>query len=173
MKKIITICALAMVSTLIVMAARTLYVEKAVNVSARIDNKDTAVKAGSTLDENTKITIPDDGVLIVVDKTNGKRWLIKKKYKGNVGKVAKEKDKDIVTTSKSFFYTYSKPRESTKNSKSKKAGVSVIGGGVGGGDSSLLGLIGVDGSKNLWENDSTYQFLDEIETDSISYILVE
>ena len=102
-------------------------------------------------------------MLVVVDKSNGKRWLIKKKYKGKVGKVAKEKDKGIMTTSKSFFYTYSQSRPKDKK---RKAGVTLIGGNVG---NTLL----LNETSKPWKSDSTYQFLDEIETDSISYILVE
>ncbi|MBP5562175.1 MAG: hypothetical protein J6X70_10340 [Muribaculaceae bacterium] len=163
MKKTITLCLVLIISALTVMATRNLYVEKAVNVRAKIDNSETELKAGSTIDENTKVLIPNDGMLVVVDKSNGKRWLIKKKYKGKVGKVAKEKDKGLMTTSKSFFYTYSQSR--AKDDK-RKAGVTLIGGNVG---TILLS----NGTNEPWKADSTYQFLDEIETDSISYILVE
>ena len=163
MKKLLTSCLVLIISTLTVMATRNLYVEKAVNVRAKIDKSETTLKAGSTIDENTKVSIPDDGMLVVVDKSNGKRWLIKKKYKGKVGKVAKEKDKGIMTTSKSFFYTYSQSRPKDKK---RKAGVTLIGGNVG---NTLL----LNETSKPWKSDSTYQFLDEIETDSISYILVE
>ncbi len=166
MKKTFTLCLVLLISALTVMATRNLYVEKAVNVRATIDKSETTLKAGSTIDENTKVSIPDDGVLVVVDKSTGKRWLIKKKYKGKVGKVAREKDKGIVTTSKSLFYTYSQSKPKVNK---KKAGVTLIGGGTSG---LPLGTELVPSSEP-WKNDSTYQFLDEIETDSITYILVE
>ena len=165
MKKRFTLCLVLIISILTVVAARNLYVEKAVKVRADIDNRSTALTAGTTIDEDTKVSIPDDGVLVVVDKASGKRWLIKKKYKGKVGKVAKEKEKGLMTTSKSLFYTYSQPKQKAPK---QKAGVSLIGGAPGG----LPGL-GLELRAEPWKMDSTYRFLDEIDADTISYILVE
>lgn len=170
MKKFFILLIALAISALTVMTARTLYVEKALNVSVKVDDKKMPLKAGASLDEDTKISMPNDGVLVVVDKASGKRWLVKKKFSGKVGKVAREKDKSIVTTTKSLFYTYSQPNKDKK--KDKKAGVTVIGGNVG---NYILGspCVRVGQESEKWKNDSTYRFLNDIEADTISYILVE
>lgn len=165
MKKIIVVGLAILLSALTVGVARTLYIEKALKV--KVAGQNTELKAGVSLDEDTRVSIPEDGVLVMLDRSTGKRWLVKKKYSGKLGKLAQDKEKSIWTTSKSLFYSYSQPKE--KKKKQRSAGTSLVGGPSG------AGLGGIIGSKNqnMWENDTTYNFLNEIESDSVSYILVE
>lgn len=163
MKKLLVLGLAIMLSAVTVGVARTLYIEKALKV--KVAGQHSELKAGVSLDEETRVTIPEDGVLVMLDRSTGKRWLVKKKYSGKLGKLAQEKDKNLWTTSKSLFYSYSQPK--AKKKKKRSAGASVIGAPSGSG-----GILGLP-DQNLWECDTTYNFLNEIDSDSISYILVE
>lgn len=163
MKKLLVLGLAIMLSAVTVGVARTLYIEKALKV--KVAGQHSELKAGVSLDEETRVTIPEDGVLVMLDRSTGKRWLVKKKYSGKLGKLAQEKDKNLWTTSKSLFYSYSQPK--AKKKKTRSAGASVIGAPSGSG-----GILGLP-DQNLWECDTTYNFLNEIDSDSISYILVE
>lgn len=104
MKKSILLLTVILLSALTVAMARTFYVEKAVNVKV----KKTELQAGTELKDNAKITIQQGGVLVFVDRQTGCRWLVKKAYKGKIGKLAKPRDNDFWTISKSFFRTYAR-----------------------------------------------------------------
>ncbi|MBP5498220.1 MAG: hypothetical protein J6X81_02475 [Muribaculaceae bacterium] len=164
MKKYRIFCLVLMMFALTVALARTFHVEKAVNVL--VDGAQ--LRIGTDIDENAKVSIAEDGILMVVDKASGKRWLVKKKYSGKIGKLAQEKKKNIYTTSKALFYSYSNTPAPQKKKK-KEAGTERIGGGAG----INLGVIGTLKTKELWKSDSVYQFMDEIEGDSISCYLIE
>ena len=165
MKKIIIISLAFLLSALTVGVARTLYIEKAQKV--KVAGQKSELKAGVSLDEETRVTIPEDGVLIMLDRSTGKRWLVKKKYSGKLGKLAQEKEKNLWTTSKSLFYSYSQPKE--KKKKERAAGTSLVGAPSGFGLGSIIG----SANQNAWENYTTYNFLNEIDSDSVTYILVE
>ena len=164
MRKVLIICLAFLFSALPMVVARTLYIEKALRV--KVDGQKTELKAGVSLDEETKVTIPEDGVLVMLDRSTGKRWLVKKKYSGKLGKLAKDKEKNLWTTSKSLFYSYSQPKEKKKK---KSAGAALVGGPSGMGLGTVIGST----NQNVWDGDTTYNFLNEITSDSVSYILVE
>ena len=163
MRKVLFISLAFLFSALPMVVARTLYIEKALKV--KVDGQKTELKAGVSLDEETKVMIPEDGVLVMLDRSTGKRWLVKKKYSGKLGKLAKDKEKNLWTTSKSLFYSYSQPKEKKK----KSAGAALVGGPSGMGLGAVIGAT----SQNVWDGDTTYNFLNEITSDSVSYILVE
>ena len=164
MKKYRIFCLVLMMFALTVALARTFHVEKAVNVL--VDGAQ--LRIGTDIDENAKVSIAEDGILMVVDKASGKRWLVKKKYSGKIGKLAQEKKKNIYTTRKALFYSYSNTPAPQKKKK-KEAVTAILGGGAG----INLGVIGTLKTKELWKSDSVYQFMDEIEGDSISCYLIE
>lgn len=170
MKKLTILLAVLSLSALTAMlAARTFYVEKASRVTVKGATGE--LRAGASLDESDKIAVDDGGVLVILDKAAGNRWVVRKKYSGKVGSVAKVRKSDLCSTTKAMFYTtYSKPVVKEKK-KDKKAGVSLVGGGTTG---SGLGVgIGLLERDRIWESDSTYRFLDDIQSDSITFILVE
>ncbi len=166
MKKMIILIIVLSLSALTMLTARTFYVEKASHVTVKGEAGE--LRAGASLDEGDKIVVDEGGVLVILDKAAGNRWVVRKKYSGKVGSVAKVRKNDLCSTTKAMFYTtYSKPV--VKDSKKeKKAGVSLIGGAAGSGFG--FGLMERD---HAWESDTTYRFLDDIKSDSITFILVE
>ncbi len=169
MKKLILITIVLGISALTTLMARTFHIEKA--AKAWLKDQPTELQAGMTLDEQTKVNVKEGGVLIIVDKQAGKRWLIRKKFSGKIGSVAKDRKSDLCTTTKALFYTtYSKPKP--KKQKTKQAGMTLVGGSTTG-----IGIGTVIGKHNdsipIWESDTTYRFLDDIATDSITFFMVE
>ncbi|MBR1543443.1 MAG: hypothetical protein IJ626_00940 [Muribaculaceae bacterium] len=168
MKKLIILITALSLSAFTMLIARTFYVEKASHVTVKGETGE--LRAGRSLDEGAKIVVDEGGVLVILDKDSGNRWVVRKKYSGKVGGVAKVRKSDLCSTTKAMFYTtYTKPvvKECKKD---KKAGVSLIGGSAGSGFGVGLRLLE---RERIWESDTTYRFLDDIKSDSISFILVE
>ena len=161
MKKLTLIILFFAISAVVVVMARTFHVEKASNVTLK--KQGTEVKAGANLDENTEIKIPKGGVLVIVDKSAGKRWAVKKKFSGKVSKLAKENKKNLETSTKAVFYNNVSKK---KEKKQKQSGVTLLGGNKG---ADLIPRADI----NEWDFDTTYQFLDTIPGDIIEYYLIE
>ena len=133
MKKFILLTMAIVLSVLSVAMARTLYVEKAHKV--KVKGQKSMLVSGTTLNEDANIEMPADGVLIFVDKQSGNRWMVKKKFSGKIGKLAKpRKPKDLITASKSYFYNYSQPKNTARSTPGAVLGTPVpsqIGVGIG------------------------------------------
>ena len=162
MKKSILLLTVILLSALTVVMAKTYYVEKAFCV--KVKGQKTLLQSGTTLDANTHITVMQDGVLVFVDKETGKRWMVKKKFSGKIKKLAKPVEKDVVTVTKSYFHSMTKPVLKTSSEMGAVLG-SVMAPGVG---------VGVPPEETL-ENDSTYKMdLSVAATpDSITFYVVE
>ncbi len=82
MKKLLVLGFAIMLSAVTMGVARTLYIEKALKV--KVAGQHSELKAGVSLDEETRVTIPEDGVLVMLDRSTGKRWLVKKNILENL-----------------------------------------------------------------------------------------
>lgn len=97
MKKLLTFL---MIATFSIALAREFYVEKAVNVTLKTGQ---VVNAKQVLGEKTDIIIKDGGKLMFVDRESNNRWLVQKKYKGRIGKLAKKKKRGLVEQSLAYI----------------------------------------------------------------------
>ena len=145
MKKSILLLTVILLSALTVVMAKTYYVEKAFCV--KVKGQKTMLQSGTTLDANTHITVMQDGVLVFVDKETGKRWMVKKKFSGKIKKLAKPIEKDMITVTKSYFHSFTKPVLKTSSEMGAVLG-SVMAPGVG---------VGGPVPEETLENDSTYK----------------
>ena len=89
-----------MIATFSIALAREFYVEKAVNVTLKTGQ---VVNAKQVLGEKTDIIIKDGGKLMFVDRESNNRWLVQKKYKGRIGKLAKKKKRGLVEQSLAYI----------------------------------------------------------------------
>lgn len=156
MKKSLLIIAIILASLFTAGVARTFSIERAFKV--KVGSGKEYVGAGVKLNEKTKITIDDKGMLIFADKATGERWLVKKTFSGKVGDLIKKQDKSLITLTKSDFYNFSKPLMHNPS----------VAGGV-------YREVMPDKSSNPndWHNDSTYLFINDIPTDSVTFFLIE
>lgn len=89
-----------MLATFSLAIARDFYIEKAINV--RLKTGET-VKAAQIIDEKAEIVIDKGGKLMFVDQKTKNRWLVQKKFKGKIGKLAKKKKRSLVAQSLSYI----------------------------------------------------------------------
>ena len=152
MKKLLFIIMLATFSMAI---AREFYVEKAINVKLKTGE---IVKAAQRLDEKAEIVIESGGRLMFVDQQSKNRWLVQKKYKGKIGKLAKKKKRGLVEQSLSYV----KSLFSDEKSDGQTSGVVMRGRG----DVDIL---------EEWDEDSTINvdYTIGLTPDSIRYYIVK